>query len=283
MCELVTYCSAESDLRIFLPGRKVGGKKEELGRWVRGQEGSIATSYTSQLVESVKIIAFSECFSAVMSSGLCVSAPGEKYVLPSWNWIIKWGLTWCWLFFMADLQYKLGLRHLLLNLLDFSRRPWMSRSLKISCWCYLFRLWCPFSVFPPLLFNNDIFQAESAFWPVALRAFRDRERGLVSSFLAVNQKTVVPSLPSPRSLGLAARAECSGLCTLCLARASRSACWSFRSINRWILFQFGLTHPGRSCSLNSYRSINVYYHTVISRRILKQGDGWEAWGWHILG
>lgn len=30
-----------------------------------------------------KIIAFSECFSAVMLSGLCVSAPGEKYVLPS--------------------------------------------------------------------------------------------------------------------------------------------------------------------------------------------------------
>lgn len=49
-----------------------------------------------------------------------------------------------------------------------------------------------FSAFLPLLFNNDIFQAESTFRPGALRAFCDRERGLMSSFLAGNQITAFP-------------------------------------------------------------------------------------------
>ena len=156
----------------------------------------------------------------------------EKYVLTSWNWIIKWGLTWCWLFSMADLQYKLGLRHLLLNLLDFSRSCWMSHSLKISCWCYLFRLWCPFSVLPPLLFNNDIFQAEDTFHTVVLRAFHDGELVPMASGLAGSQRTLVPSLPDPqvaRQLGLQGWREYQ---TPCWANASFSCSLKTGSINR---------------------------------------------------
>ena len=178
----------KQDLKFSCLGGGLRGKRKDLGDEVRRQSWranchllEATNSIVPKRILFFLFFFFFQCVSWLSHYQSYMQELQEKYVLTSWNWIIKWGLTWCWLFFMADLQYKLGLRHLLLNLLDFSRSHWMSHSLKISCWCYLFRLWCPFSVFPPLSFNNDIFQAENTFHPVVLRAFHDGEPGPMAS------------------------------------------------------------------------------------------------------